>query len=233
MASRHERLAERIAKELVEQYGNEILGVGVMGTVGLGEEGPSSDVDMLVLAKHRGSVEDTMRDGIPVNYTWRTSSEAEEDISTPDDWFVGLLSGWRSLKILYDPTGAFKRLADRAQITPPELFSRSARVSLLRSHGLLRMLRGALASGQEEAAEVALWFSGGAAGALACLLRHVPRSGKTLFAELATLSPLGKKIAQLRYGRPVVEDPGALAEEIWEALLGLAVDSGISIDDSD
>lgn len=216
----------------MKQDGEEILGVGVMGSVGLGEEGPHSDVDVLVLARHRGDLDDTVRDGIPVNFLWRTPAEAEEDISTPNDWLVGLLSGWRTLKIFYDPTGAFERLAEKAREASPELFARSARMSLTRSLGLLRMLRGALASGREEAAEVALWFTGGAAGALACLLRHVPRSGKTLFAELAALSPLGQKIEQLRYGRPAVEDPGALAEEIWEALRRLAAESGITVDDS-
>lgn len=232
MASPHQRLAKRLADELVEQYGDEILGVGVMGSVGLGEEGRHSDVDLLVLARQRGSIKDTMRNGIPVSYTRRTPEEAEEDISTPNDWLVGRLSGWWSLKILYDPTGAFERLANRARRTPPEVFSRSARMSLLRSLGLLRMLRGALASGKEEAAEVALWFTGGTAGALACLLPHVPRSGKTLFAELAALSPLGQQIKQLRYNRPMVEDPGALAEEIWADLLRLAAESGITVDDS-
>lgn len=233
VTSPHLRLAKRLAEELVKKHGEEILGVGVMGSVGLGEEGPYSDVDLLVLAKHRGDLEDTMRDGIPVNYTWRTPAEAEEDISTPNDWLVGLLSGWRSLKILYDPQGAFERHAEKAREASPELFARSARVSLARSLGLLRMLRGALASGKEEAAEVALWFTGGAAGALACLLGHVPRSGKTLFAELAAISPLGQRIHRLRYGWAVVEDPGAQAEEIWEALLGLAAEADISVDDLD
>lgn len=126
-------LAQCIAEELGEQYGDEILGVGVMGSVGLGEEGPYSDVDMLVLASHRGALDDSMREGIPVSYLWRTPSEAEEDISTPNDWLVGTLSGWWSLKILYDPTGALKRLAERARRTPPELLARSARMSLVGS----------------------------------------------------------------------------------------------------
>ncbi len=215
----------------MKQYGEEILGVGVMGSVGLGEEGPHSDVDMLVLARHRGDLDDTVRDGIPVNFLWRTPSEAEEDISTPNDWLVGHLSGWRSLKILYDPTGGLERLAEKARRTSPELFAGSARVSLARSIGHLRMLRGALASGRAEAAEVALWFTGGAAGALACFLAHVPRSGKTLFAELAELSPLGQQIHRLRYGWEAVADPGALAEEIWEALFRLAREAEIPVDD--
>lgn len=232
LVTRHLELAQRVAKELVAKHGRDVLAVGVMGSVALGEEGPFSDVDVIVLAKRAGSFEKSVRDGILISGLWQTLKEAETDVTEPSEAPIETLSGWWSLRVLYDPTGVLERLAARARGASAEFFRDSARMALLGAREDFGKVRNAVRSGKDDdVAEMSIWFSGAAAVALSCILHHVPHSGRTLFAEVRDLPLPGKDIVRLRYERLNAEETGALAEDIWERLLGVAGEKGVPVDD--
>src|SRR5438093_12907768 len=77
------------------------------------------------------------------------------------------LGGWRSLKPLYDPSGLLRALMKRAKHPTAAQFREAARRALIETYEDLGKVRNAVAAAdEEEASEVAIWYSGAAAGAL-------------------------------------------------------------------
>ena len=220
-------------EDLRRQEGRNLIAVGVYGSVAAGRERASSDLDLFVVIRRpRSRLRFHVREGVLVALNVRTREEARADATRPRSSLPEALSGWRSMRPLYDPSGFLRALRTRALRTPASRFRESAREGFLQAYEDLGKLRNAAHSrDREESREMAIWYTGGAMAILFCLERHVPSTDRRVFAELRGLGTLGRRICELRYGSFSPRETARRADRIWGALRAQAARQGIRVDD--
>lgn len=150
-ASRAERWQriETIADLLQSHFGAQLLALGVYGSVGRGEDGPYSDIEMLCVL--RG-------EGIDTCYEWCEGDwKAEVDVSSPDvllseastvegDWSI-THGAYVHIKPLFDPTDFFVQLRQTTLSQPEAVFqARLAEVIVGDIYELIGKIRNAHAA---------------------------------------------------------------------------------------
>jgi kanamycin nucleotidyltransferase len=222
--SRRLELAKTLAGELQKREGRNLVAVGVYGSVARGEERAHSDVDMLVVVRRRRpAIQHLVRDGVLITVLQQTPQEARAEVTGSRPDLNAALGGWRSLKPLYDPSGLLQGLVKRSNHPTGAQFREAARQALIETYEDLGKVRNAVAvRDKEEAREMAIWYSGAAAGALLDLHRHVLRTGRRAFIEIRRYGAVGEAIRRLSHETLSLADTRRLAESSWADLLALA-----------
>lgn len=226
-------LAERMAAELRRREGSNLVAVGVYGSVARGTERQYSDVDLLVVLKRkRPPLSIQVRDGFLVTILQHTPSEARSEVLGTGADLNDSLGGWRSMQALYDPTHLLRSLRARAHRPSRTQFLAAARRALLETYEDLGKLRNAISVGDlDEAREMAIWFSGGAMGALFDMEGHVLPTGRRAFIELRRWGRLGQQIRSLRYESHSLSETSRLAESAWASLRRRARRRSVPVED--
>src|SRR5947208_2316353 len=81
----------------------------------------------------------------------------------------------------------------------------------------------------DEAREMAIWFSGAAAGALLDLHDHVLKTGRRAIVEASRFGKAGRAVRRLRYDELSLAQMQDLSEVIWTGLLARAAAQGIHL----
>lgn len=225
-------LARRLSTRLQAREGANLVAVGVYGSVAYGNERTHSDVDLLVVVRRRTRrPRARIRSGFLVTFNEMTPQDAWDEVSGTSPKLAEILSGWRTMRPLYDPLGVVRRCIARAKRVPPSQFRRAAREGLLETYEDLGKVRDAVdARDRRKLREMAVWFTGGAAAVLCSLDRHPIPTGQDLFIEVQRLGGTGQGIAALRYGNPGIAESSRLAEAIWASLRRRARRQGIAVD---
>jgi kanamycin nucleotidyltransferase len=127
--SRRLDLARQIAAQIHGHYRDNVLAIGVYGSLARGTDGPYSDIEMHCVV--RGS-------GVDVCHEWSAGAwKAEVDVYSEDvvlEWASELDVDWpvthgacTNVWALYDPTGFFSRLRDATLSHPDEVLQRVIR----------------------------------------------------------------------------------------------------------
>jgi len=222
--SRRLELAKTLANELKARQGRNLVAVGVYGSVARGEERAHSDVDVLVVVRRpRAAIHHVVRDGVLITILQQTPEQARAEVLGARPDLNAALGGWRSLKPLYDPSRLLRALMKRANHPTAAQFREAARRALLETYEDLGKVRNAVAAeDEEEAREMAIWYSGAAAGALLDLHRHVLGTGRRAFVAIRQYGAVGEAIRRLRHETLSLEETRRLAEASWADLLALA-----------
>lgn len=225
-------LAKRLAAELRAREGANLVAVGVYGSVAYGTERAHSDVDLLVVVRRRtGRPCARVRGGFLVTFNEMTPAEAWDEVSGAHPGLAEILSGWRAMRPLHDPSGVLRRCIVRARHVPPSQFRRAAREGLFDTYEDLGKIRDAAdARDRAKLREMAIWYTGGAASLLCALSRHPIPTGEELFVEVRRLGRTGGDILTLRYGNLGISEASRLSEAIWTSLRRKARRQGISVD---
>ncbi len=226
-------VARRFAADLRRREGRNVVAVGVYGSAARGTERVHSDIDLLViLRRKRGTLGIQIREGFLVTILQETPREAREEVTGSRADLNAALGGWVSLRPLYDPSHMLRGLRARARRPHAEQFLAAARRALLETLEDLGKLRNAVEAGDgDEAREMAIWFTGGAMGALYDLEGHVLPTGRRAFVEMRRRGRIGTDIRSLRYEPHSLSETRALAERIWASLLERAEARGLHVDE--
>ncbi len=225
-------LAKRLTTQLRAREGANLMAVGVYGSVAVGNERTHSDIDLLVVVRRRTDRPwARVHRGFLVTFNEMTPAEAWGEVSGASPKLPEILSGWRAMRPLYDPSGVLRRCIARSERVPPSQFRRAARAGLFGAYEDLGKVRDAVDSrDRRKLREMAIWFTGGAAAVLCCLEQHPIPTGEDLFLEARRLGRTGQDIAALRYGNPAIAESSRLAEGIWASLREMARRQGIAVD---
>ncbi len=170
------------------------------------------------------------RDGTLVSVLRMSTEEARAEVLAPSPYLPEILSGWRTVRALYDRTGLLRKLRARARRPRVSLFRESAGLAILGALEDYGKLRNAVcAKSRGEAREMAIWFTGAVIQALFCLERRVPRSGRTLFIDGRKL-PQGFAVWALRYRDLSLGDMNRRAQAIWRGVSARAREQGIRLE---
>lgn len=226
-------LAKRITAELRRCEGSNLVAVGVYGSVARRTERRFSDLDLLVVVRtKRPSLGIQIREGILITILQCTPREARDEVFGSRADLNGVLGGWRSMEPLYDPRRLLRALRAHAAHPSRTQFRDAARRALLETYEDLGKLRNAVAAGdRDEAREMAVWFTGGAMGALFDLEGHVLPTGRRAFSEVRQWGRLGADIRSLRYDSHSLQVTSKLADRIWASLLRRARRQGLPVED--
>ncbi len=220
-ASSRLELAKSMTTRIRRREGRNLLAVGLYGSVSRGEDRAHSDIDLvLVFKSKRKRQQMLMRNGVLVSLLQMTREEAADEVGGYGWNLPEALSGWRSVQALYDPRGLLRRLRDRSWRPSAQQFREAARRGFFGTYEDYGKLLNALEAGDaEEAREMAVWFTEGAAMILLCLERHVVSTGRRVFAELPNQRGPGKAIRRLRYETLSLDETTRLARSVWTSLL--------------
>ena len=224
-------MAMDVARDLRRREGRNLVAVGVFGSVARGDDREFSDIDLLVVVRRkRKGIRTRMWRGTLLTVHQLTPAEAREEVTGQGPWLNDALGGWRSMRALHDPARLIARLRARARRPTARQFRESAGRAILSTYEDYGKLRNAVAAGdREEAREMALWFSSGAAGSLLDLEGHVLVSGRRMFIEARRYGALGRAIWSLRYDPLSLRETERLAARVWALLLERARKRGVSI----
>ncbi len=207
--------------------------MGVYGSVARGTERAHSDIDLLVVLRcKRPSPGIQIRRGFLLTILQHTPDDARAEVLGSRADLNDALGGWRSMQPLYDPTHLLRDLRARARRPTRAQFREAARRALLETYEDLGKLRNAVTAGDlDEAREMAIWFTGGAMGALFDMDGHVLATGRQAFVELRRWGQLGARIRALRYEPHTLPETSSLAETIWASLIRRARERKVPIGD--
>src|SRR5207244_12080760 len=96
--SRRLEIAEVEADRLRKRLGRNLVGIGVFGSVGRGDDRTGSDIDLVVVAQSQVKIKSRVVSGIPVTFLPLSPEWAREAVSSCRKDLIVLLGGWRSLK---------------------------------------------------------------------------------------------------------------------------------------
>jgi len=127
--SRRLDLARQIEAQIQGHYRDDVLAIGVYGSLARGTDGPYSDIEIHCVVRGRG---------VDVCHEWSTGPwKAEVDVYSEDvvlAWASELDVDWpvthgacTNVWALYDPTGFFSRLRDAALSHPDGVFQQVIR----------------------------------------------------------------------------------------------------------
>lgn len=185
------QLAFKIADQIHDHYGDDVLAIGVYGSVARGMDGPYSDIEMHCVLRGRG---------VDTAHEWSVGPwKAEVDVYSEDvvlgraaevdvDWPI-THGAFAEVLALYDPTGFFSRLRVAALSQPEYVFQQTMRDvivgELYERVGKIRNARMSQNNGCVPYLAVELAKFG------ACLIglahRHLYTSGPLIFEESLTL----------------------------------------------
>jgi predicted nucleotidyltransferase len=224
-------VAEQFVKRVRLKEGRNLVGAGLYGSVASGEDRRHSDIDLiLALRQPRGYPRITVSKDCLVSISERTPKEVRQEIACCPWNLPELLSGWRSMRIMHDPSGILRRAVARSRRPSDRMFRRAALENLFEAYEFLgKLSKAARAKDVDETREMAIWFSGNAMMAFLCLERHIVETGRKLLAETRGLGPLGQRIYRLRTESHGVEETTRLANAVWASLLARARRAGIRL----
>ncbi len=224
-------LARAVTAQLRRRQGRNLLAVGLYGSVSRGDDRAHSDIDLVLVVRSRKTrLRMLVRDGVLVSLLQVTRDEATDEVRGYAWNLPEVLSGWRSVQALYDPSGLLRRLRDRSGRPSAHQFREAARRGFLGTYEDYGKLLNALEAGDaEEAREMAIWFTEGAAMIFLCIERHVVSTGRRVFAELPNQRGFGNAIRRLRYETLSVDETMRLAQSVWTSLLRRARAQRIAI----
>jgi kanamycin nucleotidyltransferase len=230
-ASRRLALAKSITADLRGREGRNLLAVGLYGSVARGEERRHSDIDLLVVVRRKSPrIHHEVKEGIVATILQQTAEEAKSEVTGSRPDLNAILGGWTSLKPLYDPTGILQRLRARARRTSARQFREASYWACLEAYEDVGKLWNAIEAGDmDEAREMAIWFSGAAAGALLDLHAHVLKTGRRGIVEASRFGKGGGAVRRLRYDALSLAEMGHLSELVWTELLKSATAQGIRL----
>jgi len=228
-------LVRSFANALVQRFGPAVAAVGIYGSVARGDEGPHSDVDVLVLSysplfppPSSHLVGETV-----VYVNTYLLADAERELREPVPAFPERLGGWLDILSIYDPHQQIPRLQGLARSVPPDLFRKSAELALLGGRDMLGKLRNCRQRYDEEGLrEAAVWLTLYAAWAVASLNRSPFRSDNEIFTAHRRFAavPRGYEVIRdLRYGRTPREEIYQTAEAFWDNLERFAREQGVPL----
>ncbi len=225
-------LAKRLAAGLRARERANLVAVGVYGSVACGNEHAHSDVDLLVVVRQRTRrPRARVRGGFLVTFNEMTVAEAWDEVSGAHLALAEIVSGWRAMRPLYDPSGVLRRCIARARRIPRPQFVRAAREGLYDVYEDLSKVRDAIESRDApKLREMAIWYTGGAAALLCILKEHPIPTGEDLLIEAQRLGPTGRDLAALRYENLSAAAAARLTERTWASLRRMARRRGITVD---
>jgi kanamycin nucleotidyltransferase len=224
-------LAKSITMDLRGREGRNLVAVGVYGSVARGEERRHSDIDLLVVVRRKSPrIHHVVRDRIVATILQQTVEDAKSEVTGSRQDLNAILGGWTSLKPLYDPTGILRRLRARARRPSARQFREAAYWACLEVYEDIGKLWNAIeARDKDEAREMAIWFTGAAAGALLDLHGHVLKTGRRAIVEASRFGKVGHALRRLRYDTLSFTEMGRLSELVWAGLLDGAAERGIRL----
>jgi kanamycin nucleotidyltransferase len=125
------KLAKAISKMILQKYGNEILFVGVYGSVARGEDADYSDIDMYVVTKSLTSQRYFAYKGVPVTIHFKTVKEVLETIRNVTSTWPAEVHQFLEPKILYGSKKLPMEWKQIAKKIPAEDFYKAASTALI------------------------------------------------------------------------------------------------------
>ncbi len=224
-------LARRIAGELREREGRNLIAIGVYGSVARGRDREHSDIDLYVLVRRkRAWMGHVLRDGYLVTISQHTPEEGRAEVTGPGPWLCEKLGGWRSMRPLDDPSRLLARLTARAGRPTAAQFHGAARKDLVEVFEDYGKVLNAVAAGDAlDAREMSLWFTGGAASALLDIEGRTIGTDHEIAPEVRRSGATGREILRLRYATLSLRETERLARRIWADLIARAGRSGVRV----
>lgn len=228
-------LVRSFANALVQRHGPAVAAVGIYGSVARGDEGPHSDVDVLVLSYSPlfPPPSPHLFGEMIVWINSYTLADAERELSEPSAGYPERLGGWLEILPIYDPHLQIRRLQELARSAPADLFRKSAELALLGARDMLSKIRNCRARYDEDGLrEASQWLTLYAAWAVASLNRTPFRTDNEIFTahrRFASVPRGYEVIRDLRYGRTPKEELYQTAEGLWDNLERFAREHGVPL----
>lgn len=237
MASHRERieLANKITKQIVRKYGNQILLVGIYGSTARNEDKPRSDLEMIVITRNKSIPHQSFIYNDTAIYIWmETRKNATKAVKKLTVTWPVEVGKFLNPMVLYGSRNIVSEFNHVASTIPRESFLKIVRFTLRDSFEQLGRIENAVTYRNKGAlTEASTWF-GYSISLLVAVInrRYYLRHGFKSLSEAKKFKKLPKDYFPLmnvfwksKDFRKVIES----ARKLWENCLDLARKDGVDL----
>ncbi len=217
------RVAKRIVRELKSQLGEDLLAVGVCGSVARGTAERYSDIDHLIIIKrpHPEMPLYKILENTYCSLFYETPQSIDAQLHSANHELSEILGGLTKILPLYDPRKILLKIEAEAQRIPVGIFHKSAELALLHSYEDFCRTKNAYLAGDEIVLKDNVYaVTGSAANIVAALNQRYFVSDREIFKAHRSFRKLPRdydRIELLRYG-------GLGGEKLFQTFLSFYLD---------
>jgi predicted nucleotidyltransferase len=128
-------IANKVSSHLRQDFGANLLAVGLRGSVARGTAEKFSDIDLLVILRRseRSPLTYMIVDNTYCSLNFETWNSAVSKLHEPHPELPETLGGFTKILDIYDPGGLLRRLEEEARHVPSNVFRESAELALIHS----------------------------------------------------------------------------------------------------
>jgi len=128
-------IGRKVSRQLKEEFGEDLLAVGLRGSVASRTAERFSDVDLLIVVRSLGRIPSTYRivDDTYWSLNFETWKSAISKLREPNPELPEILGGFAKILDVYDPSTLLPRLEEEARRVPSTVFRKSAELALMHS----------------------------------------------------------------------------------------------------
>ena len=228
-------LARFLAGKLARIYGDELLYIGVYGSVARGEDKEFSDLEIIAVAKSHLPTKLFIYKDIVVLIHFVEYDEAVKALGDPDDpWWFGWVGTLLYAEKLYGSEDIPRKFKDIVNSIPDEYYRKAAAKRLVWMMEFLNQLRNAYIEKDLYSAITSALYFRNVTGEFVALLnrRHFRSHVFRSLEEVKSFEKIPKNFFRLMEELGISCDLETIykaAEELWRNILKLSEDEGISI----
>jgi kanamycin nucleotidyltransferase len=226
------KIAEIISEMILQKYGDEILLVGVYGSVATGEDTDYSDIDMYVVTKNLTSQKYFAYKGVPVTIHYKTEKEVLEAIRNVTSTWPAEVHQFLAPKILYGSKRLLNKWKRVAKRIPEEDFRKAASTALIEIYENVGKVRNACMQRNLGRCIEAVWNVVWHADMFVALVNktYYKKPGFRGLEEAMNLQKIPTnydKLMKTLWESRAFKELNKASTELWENCLELAREEGI------
>jgi len=231
--------AEAVCRHVLSCYGEDVLGVAIYGSVARGDDGPHSDVELMVVTTPAISPPNTwvFENGVLLDVSFVSEERLMANAGKVGSWWPIEADGYRLFRVLFEREPIFERVRRASESASEEAFLSAMRFSLAEAFEALGKLRNAWWRGQRDnVLAEARWFALVSTMFVGLANRQHYPTGRYIWSMAVQFPQRPRDYAALL---PVVAgfrtlDPAEVyqaAETLWQRLETFAEERGVRLGD--
>ncbi len=227
-------IAKKVSRHLKQDFGANLLAVGLRGSVARGTAEKFSDIDLLIILRRSEQTALTYKivNNTYCSLNFETWKSAVSKLREPHPELPETLGGFTRLLAVYDPRGLLSRLEGQARGVPSNVYRESAELALIHSFEDFCRAKNAFLEKDKIVLKDSIYnVTHSAANVVAALNENGFASDREIFKSYKSFKKTPKNfgtIQELRYGNLATQQLFKTLTRFYVSLVDFCKEEGLS-----